>query len=76
MYNYEEWFCVNCGHREFPPNEAPVDNDKHRWLSTLCEKCHERKAVRGRLLCRWCPGKNYEATEDVTAREELPDIAP
>jgi hypothetical protein len=69
IYNYEECFCVNCGHREFPPNETPADNDKLRWLSTLCEKCNIRKAVRGRLRCRECAGRYY-------AKEELEAIPP
>jgi hypothetical protein len=64
---YDDIYCLLCGKRFIKPSTAPIDNDKHRWESVLCEKCHERKAVRGRLLCRWCPGKNYEATEDTTA---------
>ena len=65
-YNFEDvWFCINCGYREFPPNVVPVDNDLHRWNSTICEKCHERKTIKGHCVCRICWDLNYRKHQPV-----------
>lgn len=55
---YDDVHCMNCGKRFVPVSTEPLDNYKLRWESVLCEKCHTRKAVRGKLLCRECPGRN------------------
>lgn len=56
VYNYEDWYCINCGaHPQNTPVNPPIMVDEaRRWLSILCGKCHVRNAVRGHDTCRAC----------------------
>lgn len=61
---WNEWgdvHCLICGWYDFPPNPMPIDNPHHRWESVVCDKCHERKAMRGRARCRQCAGHGFTA---------------
>lgn len=46
--------CLNCSKRFWPPNVTPIDNANLRWESVVCDRCHDRKAVRGKEHCREC----------------------
>lgn len=57
VFNYEEWFCLNCGYRpENVPTFPPLTvNPERSWASVLC-LCG-RKAIQGKSCCIICQGR-------------------
>ncbi len=52
--------CLNCSMHFWPPNVMPLDHSAMRWESVICERCHDRRAMRGRETCITCRGHKVE----------------
>lgn len=57
FWNYEEWFCANCGWRENAPIAEPMRERYHR--KDLCLNCSE-KVEAGYKTCAKCRRKCAE----------------
>lgn len=55
-WNFEEWYCANCGYRLNPPMSDPLPNEpiNRPVMPGICELCQEHKAMRGKRCCRRC----------------------
>jgi RecJ-like exonuclease len=57
---YGDTRCLLCGWYAVHPLADPIiTNDNMRWESVLCNRCHERSAIRGHELCRRCRDGRY-----------------
>jgi hypothetical protein len=53
-WNFEEWYCANCGWRENVPGNPPITVNPNRcYTPGRCEMCG-KSAMRGRTLCLGC----------------------
>jgi hypothetical protein len=69
-WNYEEWYCANCGWRHIEPDPPELDMDEARWQSVLCSQCHMVPAVANKELCPGCLQAQHQRCGRAQARKE------